>query len=144
MATQQQKTAFFISIFLVASVLVYAQKTTPSEVKFPNAAQFEHSIITYKIISSANHTYGYDIYANDKLLIHQPSMPGIPGNEGFPTEESAKKIAEIVIDKIKKGEMPPTVSKEELIELKAPQKVDKPQAVDTLNRVKLMDANMPH
>jgi hypothetical protein len=50
-------------------------------------------------------------------LIIQPNKPGLSGNEGFKTQEQAQKVAELVIEKIKKGEMPPTVTIEELSEL---------------------------
>jgi hypothetical protein len=51
-------------------------------------------------------------------MIHQPSAPGLPGNEGFKTKADAEKVAKLVIDKIKKGEMPPSVTKEEMEKLK--------------------------
>ena len=73
--------------------------------------------ITYKIMSGINHTWGYDIYIDEKLKIHQPNIPGMSGNEGFKTKEDASKIAALVISKIKKGEMPPTVTTQELKKL---------------------------
>jgi len=42
----------------------------------------------------------------------------MPGNEGFKTKADTEKVALPVIDKIRKGEMPPTVSVDELKELK--------------------------
>lgn len=42
----------------------------------------------------------------------------MPGNEGFNTKKDAMKVAELVIAKVKKGEMPPTISAEELAALK--------------------------
>lgn len=51
-------------------------------------------------------------------MIHQPAIPGIPGNEGFKTKEAAQKVADLVVNKIKKGEMPPSVTIEELKKLK--------------------------
>ena len=63
-------------------------------------------------------TYGYDIYADSKLMIHQNSIPGLPGTEGFKTKAYAEKVAQLVISKIKKGEMPPTVTTEEMKKLK--------------------------
>jgi hypothetical protein len=50
-------------------------------------------------------------------MIHQLSIPAMPGNDGFKTKADATKVAQLVIDKIKKGEMPPTVSIEELKKL---------------------------
>ena len=42
----------------------------------------------------------------------------MPGNEGFKTKADASKVAQLVIGKIKKGEMPPTVTIEEMQKLK--------------------------
>ena len=66
------------------------------------------------VIPAANHTFGYDIYVYGAVLIHQPSRPGLPGNAGFATEEDTRKVAELVIKKIRNNEMPPTVTVEEL------------------------------
>jgi hypothetical protein len=73
---------------------------------------------SYKIIPSINNTWGYDIYTGEKKIIHQGSIPGMPGNEGFKSKSSAKKVALLVIEKLKKGEMPPSVTSEELLNLK--------------------------
>jgi len=51
-------------------------------------------------------------------MIHQTSVPALPGNEGFKTREAATKVALLVIEKIKKGEMPPTISIDEMKKLK--------------------------
>jgi len=66
------------------------------------------------IIPSENNTFGYDIYMYDAVLVHQPSRPGLPGNNGFASEEDAMKVAELVIKKIRNNELPPTVTIEEL------------------------------
>jgi hypothetical protein len=111
------------ALLLVASLDVNAQqkkgKNQPTtdinqEVKFPSASQFANSKISYKIIPAAEKTFGYDILADGKLMIHQPTIPGMPGNKGFKSEAAAQKIATLVIGKIKNGEMPPTVSVEEV------------------------------
>lgn len=72
----------------------------------------------FKITETKNNSYCYDIFKGDKLLIHQTSIPGIPGNEGFRSKTDAEKIARLVIGKLERGEMPPSVSKEELQKLK--------------------------
>lgn len=69
--------------------------------------------IHYKIFANS-HGYGYDIYRNDRLLVHQPIVPGIAGKTGFERKTDARKVAALVIKKIKNGLMPPTVSKREL------------------------------
>ncbi|HMK25399.1 MAG TPA: DUF4907 domain-containing protein [Chitinophagaceae bacterium] len=73
---------------------------------------------TYKIIESLNNTYGYDIYVDNKLLIHQPAIPALASNEGFKTKNDAIKVAQLVITKIKKGDMPPTIAVEEIKKMK--------------------------
>jgi hypothetical protein len=73
--------------------------------------------ITTKIISSAHKTFGYDILLNGKPLVHQPSIPAMPGNDGFSTKEKAQKVADFVVKKIRNNEMPPTVTIEDLNKL---------------------------
>ena len=51
-------------------------------------------------------------------LVIQSSVPGQPGNEGFKTKEGAEKVAKLVIKKMKKGVMPPSIDIEELKKLK--------------------------
>lgn len=70
--------------------------------------------ITTKIIPSANNTFGYDILLHGKRLVHQPSIPGLPDNEGFATKEKAQTVADFVARKIRNNEMPPTVTVEDL------------------------------
>jgi hypothetical protein len=70
--------------------------------------------ITTKIIPSVNSTFGYDIFIYGKTLVHQPNMPGLPGNEGFTTQEKAQTVADFVVKKIKNNEMPPTVTIDDL------------------------------
>jgi hypothetical protein len=88
------------------------QSQTNSTLGKPNP--YAAADISIKVIPSVNKTYGYDILVRGKPLVHQPNIPGLPGNEGFATEERAKTVAELVVKKIKNNEMPPTVSIEEL------------------------------
>jgi hypothetical protein len=70
--------------------------------------------ITTKIIPSANNTFGYDILLYGRPLVHQPNIPGLPGNEGFTTQEKAQTVADFVVKKIRNNEMPPTVNMDDL------------------------------
>ena len=108
-------------VLIVCSLSAFAQRTPTTETaatKFPEADAFNNSKLTYKVTNSANQTFGYDIFADGKLLIRQTTVPGEPGMDGFKRKESAEKVAGLVIEKIKKGEMPPTVTKEEMAKLK--------------------------
>ena len=88
-----------------------------SAAKFPAASAYANTKLTYKVIDAPKHTYGYDVFADGRLMIHQTSAPALPGNEGFRTKEDATKVALLVIEKIKKGEMPPTISIDEMKKL---------------------------
>jgi hypothetical protein len=109
--------------FLLCGNMVQTQVQPPvkSEQKadFPSGDAFKNAKITYQLIPGINNTWGYDILVNDKLTIHQPSIPSLPGNEGFKTKEGAEKVAKLVIEKMKKGEMPPSIDEKELKKLKA-------------------------
>jgi hypothetical protein len=80
----------------------------------PKENPYAKAEITTKIIPSANNTFGYDIFLYGKPLVHQPNIPGLPGNEGFTTQERAQTVADFVVKKIRNNEMPPTVTLENL------------------------------
>lgn len=82
--------------------------------QFPHASDHAGATLTYRIIDAPNGTFGYAIHSDGELLIQQTNLPGQPGVEGCRTKADAEKLAELVIGKIRKGEMPPTVSNEEL------------------------------
>ena len=93
------------------------QKTTQNKngtPEFPSSESFKNAKLTYKIISAPNNTWCYDIFKDGSMCIHQNSIPGVPGINGFTTKEKAEKVAQLVITKIQNGEMPPTVSQEEM------------------------------
>ena len=85
---------------------------------FPDAVEHASAALTFSIIDAPNGTFGYDILSDGKLLIHQTNLPGQPGNDGCKTKADAEKLAAFVMEKIKNGEMPPTVSSTELQELR--------------------------
>jgi len=111
-----------IFFFLFLSVYVFTNGQNPkeqtnSERKNPVEGKQTAKNYTYKVLPSINGTWGYTILKEKKIFIHQASIPGLPGNEGFKSKSDAGKVARLVIKKLKKGEMPPTVSKDELTNL---------------------------
>jgi hypothetical protein len=113
---------FIILTFLCSGEMIQAQVQPPLKSEqtsdFPSGNAFKNTRITYQIIPGISNTWGYDILVNNKLTIHQPSIPSLPGNEGFKTKESAEKVAKLVIKKMKKGEMPPSIDAQEMKKLK--------------------------
>jgi hypothetical protein len=70
--------------------------------------------LSWMIIPCIDKTYGYNIFLKGKMLIHQPSIPCLKGNKGFSSREDAVKTALLVIKKIRKGVMPPTLTVDEM------------------------------
>ena len=103
-------------LFIIAgfpAISMSSEAATGKEVK-EQKNPYANAEISIKIIPSVNKTFGYDILVQGKQLIHQPNIPAMPGNEGFKTKKSAQKVAEFVEKKIRKNEMPPTVSVKDL------------------------------
>ena len=73
-------------IFSFAEIQAQQQKSVSSF----NKTQTASSKFSYKIISTPNNTFGYDIYANGKMMIHQPTPPGMSGNNGFKKKSDAE------------------------------------------------------
>ncbi len=94
-----------------------AAPPVPAPGKAPAEDPYKNAEITRKVIPSVNDTFGYDILVSGRPVIHQPSIPGLPGNEGFKTKEYARKVADLVVKKLRNNEMPPTVSVEEMKKL---------------------------
>jgi hypothetical protein len=69
---------------------------------------------TYQLIPSPEHTFGYAIFEADRLVIHQPSVPGLAGRKGFATPAQAGKAARLVIQKLQNNQFPPSLSVQEL------------------------------
>ncbi len=87
------------------------QPTTASA-EFPRTPST--ATVTHRIIDAPSGTFGYEILADGKLLVRQTNVPGQPGNTGCATKADAERLATLVADKVKRGEMPPTVTKVEL------------------------------
>src|SRR4051794_23955337 len=95
-----KQTAFFISISLInasffISITLHAQlpQTIPKQQVESKSKEkvnlFVDATLTYTIIDAPNNTFGYDIYVDGRKMIHQPSVPAVPGNAGFNSKADA-------------------------------------------------------
>lgn len=98
------------TILAASSILAFLASCGAPGPKEQQRNPYADAEIAIKIITAANGTFGYDILLYGKPLIHQPNIPGLPGNEGFSTRKRAQKVAEFVVKKIRDNEMPPTVT----------------------------------
>ena len=79
---------------------------------------YRDAAITTRLIPGARQTHGYEVLVNGRVLVSQPSIPGIAGNDGFRTPEQAQRVAALVAGKLRDNQMPPTVTAEELQRLR--------------------------
>lgn len=80
-----------------------------ANIKKADTTQFQ-----YFIIKSDSTGYGYSIYADGNLFIQQTTIPALSGNRGFTDRKKAEKCAKLVMRKLKKGEMPPSITSNEI------------------------------
>lgn len=104
---------------LILCLVCFTAINLPVHLPFLSAQPSSHysgldSPITFKIIPLADHTFGYDIFSGSHRMIHQSSVPGLPGNNGFRRKKDAQLVAELVIEKLIKKIMPPTVTLHEM------------------------------
>lgn len=70
-----------------------------------NRAAGKRKKITTSVFNGLN-GWGYDILVNGKLFIHQESIPVIAGKRGFDKKEQAEQAAQLIINKMKRGQLP--------------------------------------
>jgi hypothetical protein len=68
--------------------------------------------ISYRCYNTG-HGWGYDILSYNKTIVHQPFIPGFPGNNGFSNEQQARTAAQFVIENIKSSG-DPALSRQQL------------------------------
>ncbi|MFI5152841.1 MAG: DUF4907 domain-containing protein, partial [Chitinophagales bacterium] len=78
----------FFSFLIISAG--FASKSVTAAAQSP--ANYSEDSITYQIFPAAGNSFGYDIFKNKKLLIHQPTIPGLPGNKGFIRKIDAENI----------------------------------------------------
>jgi hypothetical protein len=81
---------------------------------YGDTTSYREADLRVEIIPAPNQTYGYNILMNGRILIHQPNIPALSGNQGFESEGDAQRVAEFVIHKIRQNIFPPSVSVQDL------------------------------
>lgn len=57
-----------------------------------------------EVVQVADGGYGYKIYEGRRPVIYQPFIPDVSGKKSFKTPKEAKKVARLVINRIRHGE----------------------------------------
>lgn len=113
-------TLFFISFFLfcqTGNAQTNSASRQPVTQSFP--ADLAKGTMTYGFVPSINQTWGFQIQVNQKPFIKQLSIPAVQGNQGFKDTTAAGKVARLMIRKMKQGDMPPTITIQEMKKIKA-------------------------
>ena len=87
------------------------QPTHPSD---SAANPFKGKKFTAEAYKNGELGWGYTIAVDGKKTINQPSVPSLPGKNGFKTKEQALKTANFVMYKMKHNIFPPSVTANEL------------------------------
>ena len=113
---------FYLSVMILLISCLDNSKRKSSDTAFNGKTDFVlkekkiNEAIEFKIYKNSNdeNDWGYDIYFNGKLYIHQPQIPAISGTKGFVSEKDARKVANLVIFKISNNILRPTITISEL------------------------------
>jgi hypothetical protein len=105
-----------VIIFLTVIVggALYFDKNKKEETSNP----YVDSLVEAKLYQNEDETWGYDIMIDGNTYVHQPTKPAVGGNVGFATEAEAQSVANLVVSKIKNNILPPSVTPEEIADLK--------------------------
>ena len=94
--SRKHKLVLLVAILIAAGSTIFLLAIKPA----PSAKGLSYNCF------KTEHGWGYDVLANDRIIIHQPFIPGASGVNGFSTEKEASADAQSVIEKIKSGEFP--------------------------------------
>ncbi len=120
-----KKTYYGIALFALSASLVLTfiscthgskardQSSTPQlKTAVTDTTAHSYALQTFQIQDSSGkfRGWGYDVYVDRQKRIHQPIIPGIPGNNAFKTESEARRTGYFVISKMNENGGLPTVS----------------------------------
>jgi hypothetical protein len=120
------KASYIYLLILAGITSLVSCKTDKPESEAPAAppattynpySKSEITLEIYRVDSIDNHGirgWGYNVLVDGKIYIHQPTVPAVMGNNGFSSEEKARRAGAYVINKIKNNIIPPSVTPEEL------------------------------
>lgn len=83
---------------------------TPSQL--PEITSDKIDVKTFEVKETQG--WGYDIYVDSKIMIHQPIIPSIQGNRSFKTEKQALTAGLFAAEKLKRTGTLPTITPKEL------------------------------
>ena len=101
----------FVLVLITVGCGTKAEHNSDADVQAQKPVQ--DSVYEISIIS-AGQGWGYQVKRNGSVIINQLTIPAISGRHAFVSEAEARKTASLVIHKLNKGLMPPSVTTAEL------------------------------
>jgi len=98
-----------VAIILILGLFLYGATHLSLDKK-------EYQTTLSKEIIKVDNGFGYQIFSGDKLLVQQEFIPAVKGYQTFQSEKDAKKVANLVIEKIRQRTSP-QISVDELKDL---------------------------
>ncbi len=116
---KNQKILIVLSLIVLALIVFSTVKKNNGDEVVPNqeVSPYLNSQIDIKTFEGEK-GWGYDIFIDGEQYVHQPNVPSLPGDGGFKTEADARKVAELAVQKIRDNILPPSITPEELAELR--------------------------
>jgi hypothetical protein len=105
---------FSIALVLTFLLAIHCFSQGQQVVQTALSESYINTQLSWVVIDAPNGTFGYNIASNGKTIIHQPGLSFLNGGEGLKTKADAVKVARAIIEKIKKGDMAPAITPEEL------------------------------
>lgn len=107
--------AGLIILLLLSSCGNAPQKVKDVIVETRDSIVSTHSSPSYSLKTfKSDAGWGYDIYTDSVKMIHQPTIPAVPGIRSFKTEEDAARTGNYAISKMQGTGSFPTLSVQEL------------------------------
>lgn len=108
------KRSVILFIILIVFTGCDQPKREKADIQSVDQASLKEAKFQIKTYRSDLGGYGYDVFVNAARMIHQPNMPVLKGVKGFDLESQAEQTANLVIDKLQSGIIPPTITEQEI------------------------------
>lgn len=117
--TKKRIGIIIVSVLLILSVIGTLKhiKRSPVSLKNGTSSLSLPSAIKLNVYKINDNHWGYDILIDNKTVIFQHHIPSVKGKQPFTTQLDAMKCGELVLEKIKRNQLP-AVSVHEIDSLK--------------------------
>lgn len=110
-----QTTNYLLAVLFITFLSAACQQPAADKKSMPVTTK-DKMYVEVKTFETTN-GWGYEVYADGKLYIQQPFIPGIAGTHGFLSQQDALKAGNLILTKMRRQERFPVITKPELLAL---------------------------